>query len=394
MSEQGVYIHELATAGPLSANDYFIADTGTAEVKVPFSALQEQIMVGNYTNVTDWDSFKPGTTREVKRGYSTGGAASGVPVEGDNITYYGWVEGVTTYCTQHLYTMYTGSAANRNRYWLRQCLNSVWGEWVEVTKNWWNQRTISDLDATTADGLYNFPSTATGIPEGWGDTSGTVFVYGSSSTYVYQTAFRKSAANVPTVYHRSKSSSGWGKWYLLDATGKSVQNAETRTSDIDLFPSYGVYGVWWVNLTSSAGVTGTKPYSSGQGVLMCLKQSADIVREVFIPVSVAANKMTSRYYTISTGVWTVWTESLFVGGIRTYTRTLSVGTGSKTSEIDISTLSDNTVINAVLTGDSIGSSSLCRVNSIVIDKLRNKLRVETYNGESGAVTLTFAIYYM
>ena len=393
MSEEGVYIHELATAGELSANDYFIVDTGSAEVKVPFSALQDQIMVGNYTNVTDWDSFKPGSTREIRHGYSTGGTATGVPVEGDNITYYGWVEGVTTYCTQHLYTMYTGSVANRNRYWLRQCLNGTWGSWVEVTKNWWHQNTVTDLDTTTADGLYNFPSSANGLPEGWGDTSGTVLVYGSSSTYVYQTAFRKSAANVPTVYHRSKSSSGWGNWYLLDATGKNITGGDVRTANIDLFPSYGVFGVWWVVLSSSA-LSGTLPYSTGQGVLMCLKQSTDIVREVFIPVSVAANKMTSRYYTISTGVWTEWAESLFVGGVKTYTRTLSVGTGTKTSEIDISAISNNTVINAALTNDSVGSSSLCRVNSIVIDKLRNKLRVETYNGESGSVTLTFAIYYV
>ena len=393
MSEEGVYIHELATAGELSANDYFIVDTGSAEVKVPFSALQDQIMVGNYTNVTDWDSFKPGSTREIRHGYSTGGTATGVPVEGDNITYYGWVEGVTTYCTQHLYTMYTGSVANRNRYWQRSCLNGTWGNWREVTKNWWNQSTITDLDTATGDGLYNFASSANGLPEGWGDTSGTVLVYGSSTTYVYQTAFRKSATNVPTVYHRSRSSSGWGNWYLLDATGKNVTGGEVRTANIDLFPSYGVFGVWWVVLSSS-GLSGTLPYSTGQGVLMCLKQSTDIVREVFIPVSVAANKMSSRYYTISTGVWTDWTESLFVGGVKTYTRTLSVGTGTKTSEIDISAISNNTVINAALTNDSVGSSSLCRVNSIVIDKLRNKLRVETYNGESGSVTLTFAIYYV
>lgn len=381
----GVYIHELASAGTMTANDCFVVDTGSAEVKLTFADLQSQIMQGNYTNVTDWDAFKPGTTREIIHGYSTGGTATGVPISGDNITYYGWVEGVTTYYTQHLYTMYTGTVANRNRYWMRTCVAGTLGNWYEVTKNWWNQATVTDLDATTGDGLYNFPATATGIPEGWGNTSGTVLVYGSSSTYVYQTAFRKSAASVPTVYHRSKSSSGWGNWYLLDATGKSVQNTEVRTTNIDLFPSYGVFGVWWVNLASSAGITGTKPYTTGQGVLMCLKQSADIVRQTFIPLAVASNLPMNRYYTISTDTWSDWADGTLMAkpNIKVATAPFAVSPSTDTSYMTWSTSNiSGTIIGATIQEKATNVT----VTGIVISEYSHNIRLE-YHTSSGITTL-------
>lgn len=390
----GVYIHELAAAGSMAADDCFVVDTGSAEVKLSFADLQSQIMQGNYTNVTDWDTFKPGATREIIHGYSTGGTATGVPISGDNITYYGWAEGVTTYCTQHLYTMYTGTVANRNRYWMRACINGTWGSWFEVTKNWWNQSTVNDLDTTTADGLYNFPATANGLPEGWGNTSGTVLVYGSSSTYVYQTAFRKSAAAVPTVYHRSKSSDGWGPWYLLDATGKSVQNGEVRTSNIDQFPSYGVFGVWWVNMASSAGISGTKPYTTGQGIFVCLKQSADIVRQAFIPMAVASNFPVCRYYTISTDTWSDWTNSTIVAGMKsktfTFTDSASGGGGSGiVKEISIASLG-GTPISAVATA---GTSSNLRMVSYAFDTNRNVMRVTADNMTGNPGSFTITVYY-
>ena len=390
----GIKIRELSEALSLNPGDFFVINTGAADLKVPFSMLQELISTGNYTNVTDWDTFKPGSTREIKHGYSTGGTATGVPISGDNITYYGWVEGVTTYCTQHLYTMYTGSVTNRNRYWQRSCLNGTWGDWREVTKNWWNQSTVTDLDTTTADGLYNFAATANGIPPGWGETSGTVLVYGSSSTYVYQTAFRKSAANVPTVYHRSKSADGWGNWYLLDATGRSIQNGEVRTQNIDNFPAYGIYGVWWVNLYST-GITGALPYSNGQGILMSLRQSADVVRQVYIPVSVTAERMVARYYTISTGVWSTWTTSVFVGGLKskTYTFTDSASSGGGAGivkEISIASL-DGIPVSAVATA---GTSANLRMVSYAFDTNRNVMRVTADNMTGSPGSFTITVYYM
>lgn len=390
----GIKIRELSEALSLNPGDFFVINTGAADLKVPFSMLQELISTGNYTNVTDWDTFKPGSTREIKHGYSTGGTATGVPISGDNITYYGWVEGVTTYCTQHLYTMYTGSVANRNRYWQRSCLNGTWGDWREVTKNWWNQSTVTDLDTTTADGLYNFSSTANGIPPGWGETSGTVLVYGSSSTYVYQTAFRKSASNVPTVYHRSKSADGWGNWYLLDATGRSIQNGEVRTQNIDNFPAYGIYGVWWINLYST-GITGTLPYSNGQGILMSLRQSADVVRQVYIPVSVTAERMVARYYTISTGLWSTWTTSVFVGGLKskTYTFTDSASSGGGAGivkEISIASL-DGIPVSAVATA---GTSANLRMVSYAFDTNRNVMRVTADNMTGSPGSFTITVYYM
>ena len=389
----GIKIHELST-GSVSANDSFVFDTGTACYKIPFSDLQDAIQLGLYTSVSDWNDLKPGASRQIVHGYSTGGTASNVPVSGDNITYYGYAEGVTTYFTQHIFTMYTGSTVNRNRYWIRQCLNSTFGDWQEVTKNWWNQDTVTNLDNVTAAGLYTFASTATGIPTGWGNTSGRLLVYGGSTSYVYQTAFRMSAAIVPTVYHRAKGSDGWGQWHLLDATGKNITGGEVRTQNIDDFPTYGVFGVWWVVLSSSA-LSGTLPYSTGQGVLVCLKQSSDVVRQCFIPAAVTKNQMVCRYYTISTGVWSAWATGMLVGGVKskdyTFTDSASGGGGAGiVKEISISSLG-GTPLSAVATS---GTSANFRMVSAAFDTNRNVMRVTADNMTGSPGSFTITVYYV
>lgn len=389
----GVYIHELATAGSLSANDYFVVDTGSAEVKLPFGDLQSQIMQGNYTQVADWDTFKPGATREIVHGYSTGGTATGVPISGDSITYYGWVEGVTAYCTQHIYTMYTASTVNRNRYWIRQCLNSTWGDWVEVTKTWWNHTdsVITNLNTVTESGVYTFSSGSTGLPAIWGDAGGVMLVMKTNATYIHQILYRTSTVSWLVIYHRMKNSDGWGDWYMEDVTGKSLQSGQLITFNLDDLVKNRILGVVWANMGNSS-ITGTKPYAGGQGIVMTLMQSTDSVRQVYIPMT--ANNYVSRYryYTISTDTMSDWADSTLVGTVKSTTASVTWSPPYSTPTMVWKSVSVTGTIIGVTLASLPSGVAVC---GTAVDDSNGRVGVSfAVSSASTTATVTLNVYYV
>lgn len=74
--------------------------------------------------------------------------------------------------------------------------------------------------------------------------------------------------------------------------------------NIDNFAANKVYGTWWLNHGDNE-VTGTKPASSGQGLLICKQQSATIYRQVYIGIS--GNEFKCRYHNGSS--WTAWADT-------------------------------------------------------------------------------------
>jgi hypothetical protein len=96
------------------------------------------------------------------------------------------------------------------------------------------------------------------------------------------------------------------KQSLLDvgAKGQIGQIGLLSDLNIDNFATNKTYGTWWLNCTDST-VTGTKPASSGQGLLICKQQSSSICRQVYVGISGTEFKV--RYY--SNGSWTAWSNT-------------------------------------------------------------------------------------
>lgn len=90
--------------------------------------------------------------------------------------------------------------------------------------------------------------------------------------------------------------------------------------NIDDMASNETYGTWWLNVADS-DITGTKPTSSGHGLLFCTRQSSGISRQYYRGVTVRGDY--HRYYTHSTGVWTAWEPVPGIPLIDSFTGTTS-----------------------------------------------------------------------
>lgn len=97
------------------------------------------------------------------------------------------------------------------------------------------------------------------------------------------------------------------KQSLLDvgAKGQIGQMGLLSDLNIDDFATNKTYGTWWLNCGDST-ITGTKPASSGQGLLICKQQSTSIYRQVYVGISASEFKV--RYY--NNGSWTSWSNTV------------------------------------------------------------------------------------
>lgn len=98
----------------------------------------------------------------------------------------------------------------------------------------------------------------------------------------------------------------------LDTNAIKISNritgwmAEGETLNLDNMHTNGSCGIWWCNV-GATDVTGTKPVSSGQGILIVLKQSASVYRQTYIGIT-SNQKMWNRYYNTNNETWSAWTE--------------------------------------------------------------------------------------
>lgn len=111
------------------------------------NALNSQI---SYKTITDFNEFIPtGTTNKQIYGNSSGGSASNAPISGDNITYRAEAIGTTTYFTQEALIEYATTVGNRGRKFIRQCLNSEFTPWMEIS-----ERSLTQTIATNASKTF------------------------------------------------------------------------------------------------------------------------------------------------------------------------------------------------------------------------------------------------
>lgn len=75
--------------------------------------------------------------------------------------------------------------------------------------------------------------------------------------------------------------------------------------DLDAAPNKDSYGAWWLNCSAS-GISGTKPESSGQGILFVIRQSTTTARQMWVRVN---GVVYNRQYNITEGTWGAWTSS-------------------------------------------------------------------------------------
>lgn len=76
-------------------------------------------------------------------------------------------------------------------------------------------------------------------------------------------------------------------------------------TNLDARPTKDNFGVWWLNC-SAADITGAKPETSGQGVLICVRQSSAAARQMWIRVN---GTVYNRTFTYATETWSAWTSS-------------------------------------------------------------------------------------
>ena len=104
------------------------------------------------------------------------------------------------------------------------------------------------------------------------------------------------------------------------ALGIRGQIGALSSWNIDDMAPNETYGTWWLNI-GDADITGTKPTSSGSGLLFCTRQSSGITRQYYRGVTVRGDYY--RYYTHSTGVWTAWEPVPGIPLIDSFTGTTS-----------------------------------------------------------------------
>jgi hypothetical protein len=135
--------------------------------------------------------------------------------------------------------------------------------------------------------------------------------------------------------------------YEVVYKGEFGQIGALPDGNLDNMAENLIYGSWWLN-NGSGTIEGTKPASSGQGLLICKRQSNDLFRQVFISVNQSDLKV--RYYNYSTGEWTAWVDC----GLRTeldalneklgaFIKSVNLSAGG-TATIDITSTSRGTLI--------------------------------------------------
>lgn len=110
--------------------------------------------------------------------------------------------------------------------------------------------------------------------------------------------------------------------------GTRGQIGSLPNGNIDDFATDKIYGTYYLN-NSDSDITGTKPDTSGQGLLFCKQQSSAIYRQIYIGVA-SSSAMKVRYY--YNNAWTQWSNL----PIRSEIDTLN----SNTTKHDITTYVD------------------------------------------------------
>lgn len=395
MANDEIQIHELNSATGLSDSDYFVIDTGTATMKVPNSAVQNALKA----IVADLGAVIPSgadlnTYTSVGTYHSPSAAVSG-SLSNTPITGLGFKLAVlrTGYASTYMMQLaFYGGA--QPRIYARTNSAGTWSDWYEITKYWLGSGDIGALDDVKKTGIYTFPSTATGKPAAMGNSGGALLVLQGTGTNVHQIVYRDSTAHVINTYHRIFNGSAWSEWFMEDATGKSIYSGELLTTNIDDLAVNNIVGAVWMNCALTS-ITGTKPYASGQGILYTLRQSSDITRQVYFPITAVNYRPRFRYYTKSTATWTAWEDATLVGTVKakTYTFTDSTSGGGGTGivkEISISSLG-GIPVSAVATA---GTSSNLRMVSCAFDTNRNVMRVTADNMTGNPASFTITVYYV
>lgn len=94
--------------------------------------------------------------------------------------------------------------------------------------------------------------------------------------------------------------------------------------NLDAMNTESVCGVYWINLEDST-LSGTKPGSSGQGMIFVKKQTENLFRQVYVPVTEGADYK-SRYYSHSAGTWSAWAYTPMGTAINTVFGTTTIKT--------------------------------------------------------------------
>ena len=156
---------------------------------------------GQLTN--DWDTAKLSGFYYGKTNSPDGGWWAGaVYAEGSG------------YAFQHLYKNGT------NLQKVRECNNGTWGDWVDVSPSAFapsgygigsSAKSVGDANDATVGGVYYYGSTASNIPDGFGN--GVIFVQNRADAQIFQ----RISDIYGLVAERIRQSNGtWGAWKQCD----------------------------------------------------------------------------------------------------------------------------------------------------------------------------------
>ena len=197
-----------------------------------------------------------------------------------------------------------------------------------------NSNQIGNIDHTATSNINDFPkygvygvhwlntasSTITGDFPIVSGGQGFLFTVQGSSNTIRQTYIGITGNNM-IIKSRSYtvSSDTWSAWSDTALSNLIHGNigllTDAKTTNIDEFPLYNVFGNYWLN-TADTVITGTFPVvNGGQGMLITNTASSNTVRQTYIGFTGSNVVIKNRSYSRSDASWTAWASTTLENAI-------------------------------------------------------------------------------
>lgn len=181
----------------------------------------------------------------------------------------------------------------------------VFDDWGNVLRSWWYSKDFKELE-----GISILTDGRAIVSTKQKDANNNQIVYALPYKYINDTmSLREYDKNliipIPSSSISARVESTEDDIKSLFGIKTGWMQGDVPFLNLDATPSRSNYGVWWLNC-SATDITGTKPESSGQGVLIVLRQSSTVARQVWIRVN---GVVYNRQYNFTDDTWGAWTSS-------------------------------------------------------------------------------------
>lgn len=231
---------------------------------------------------------------------------------------------------------YTGSTLGGSSQSLKTALDAIS---ENKATNVCERLTSPDLlDTSIAPNNY-YVTGATNAPEGASNVAGyfTVMCREGFDNTIRIVTFQPYLSYQKYV-NMKMNSSDWSGWVAEPSREDFDDYSDGQIGllvgkNIDDLHSEDTCGTYWLN-NGATDVHGSFPSTGGQGLLFVKRQTEDLWRQTYIPIS-SGYDLKCRYYSTSTNEWTSWSDSNLATRIKgTLWRSINSGT-TRTEVLDL-----------------------------------------------------------